>query len=675
MHLNTRSTLNPEQAWALYQAGPAAWAEWVQLNFNNPDARIDFSGTTFTEPALFTNFPFLRNTNFERCVFEQTADFTGATFAGQTNFKDSYFAKSAIFSHLIGTHHYSDLIFQGAVFCSSFKLSASAVFSIPPDFTQTTFQQLFSLAELKIAAVKAPNPDHALRFKRLKQLALENKEFLTAEDFALQEALCKKHLFGIRLLAFKQLKHRIRITWRRLNTPITITSQDNRTTSADPADQQASGENQQRPLFVRHYKKLSSLVLVLVATGLIATGTVDWKTLQNQFQSLSLEKTLPAEWANRLGAEWVALMDAEPQTTPDQTLKPSSLPTFSLDPASTMALYHQGVEQWNLWVRHHAQNPDIKASFSGLTFTQDADFANFLLPPNTLFSGTTFEQTANFQHARFLGTTLFDSAEFKQEANFTLTQFTGRTSFQRARFLEQATFRNAQFIETTSFEQAQFFQELDMQGVHFIAHVSFEQTELSKASNFTHIRFLDTASFANTHFANQASFQSSAFKHIASFRAATFSEDVFFNEATFSRGADFIHVIFLKSSSFRNTIFGGKADFRQSHFTGSSNWQNALFQNQAHLSHSQFNSITSFKEASFRAVSFAETLFSGPVSFRNSQFFERVNFSGSEFFSDAYFTGAYLASPSDIQVATFFANVYQPELQNQNSAHSGNLTK
>jgi len=209
---------------------------WPFANFNFPTGKKNFGGTTFGDgdvsffSATFGDgdVSFLGATfgqgyvSFFSATFGKgDVSFNNATFGdgdvsfyrakfglgafildaaslgvGGYDFSDATFLGRANFANLVNVKAVTLLSFRHASFEGAFTLGSKEMFSCVPDLVGTKTSHHTSLAELKCASNTATHKkifkrsveeDDAERFRRLKELAEQNRDFEKALDFRVEE--------------------------------------------------------------------------------------------------------------------------------------------------------------------------------------------------------------------------------------------------------------------------------------------------------------------------------------------------------------------------------------------------------------------------------------------------------------------------------------------------------
>ena len=245
-----RISLGPEDTVALWIQGREVWNAWVE---NNPDADINFHSVDFNQlrnletinkddwPFANFNFPTGKknfggttfgdgDVSFYRAKFgDGDVSFFDATFGdgdvsfhrakfglgaltldaaslgnGCYSFSDATFLGRASFANLVNVKAVTSLHFRHASFEGAFTLGSKEMFSCVPDLVGTKTSHHISLAELECASNTATHKKifkrsvdegDAERFRRLKELAEQNRDFEKALDFRVEE-MCAARWHG-----------------------------------------------------------------------------------------------------------------------------------------------------------------------------------------------------------------------------------------------------------------------------------------------------------------------------------------------------------------------------------------------------------------------------------------------------------------------------------------------
>jgi len=225
-----RISLGPEEAVALWIQGREVWNAWVEknpiadisflnvdfnqhrnletiniyhwpfANFNFPTGKKNFGGTTFGDGdvSFFSATFGDGDVSFYRAKFGLGAFILDAASlgVGGYDFSDATFLGRANFANLVNVKAVTLLSFRHASFEGAFTLGSKEMFSCVPDLVGTKTSHHTSLAELKCASNTATHKkifkrsveeDDAERFRRLKELAEQNRDFEKALDFRVEE--------------------------------------------------------------------------------------------------------------------------------------------------------------------------------------------------------------------------------------------------------------------------------------------------------------------------------------------------------------------------------------------------------------------------------------------------------------------------------------------------------
>ena len=210
--------------------------DWPFANFNFPTGKKNFGGTTFGDGDVsffgatfgdgdvsFFDAKFGDgNVSFDRAKFgDGGVSFSDATFGdgdvsfyrakfglgaltldaaslgnGCYSFSDATFLGRASFANLVNVKAVTSLRFRHASFEGAFTLGSKEMFSCVPDLVGTKTSHHISLAELECASNTATHKKifkrsvdegDAERFRRLKELAEQNRDFEKALDFRVEE--------------------------------------------------------------------------------------------------------------------------------------------------------------------------------------------------------------------------------------------------------------------------------------------------------------------------------------------------------------------------------------------------------------------------------------------------------------------------------------------------------
>ena len=197
---------------------------WPFANFNFPTGKKNFCKVNFgIGEVSFENAVFGDGyVSFDRATFgDGDVSFYNATFGeggvwfyrakfgpgaftldaaslgvGGYDFSDATFLGGANFANLVNVKAVTLLSFRHASFEGAFTLGSKEMFSCVPDLVGTKTSHHTSLAELKCASNTATHKkifkrsveeDDAERFRRLKELAEQNRDFEKALDFRVEE--------------------------------------------------------------------------------------------------------------------------------------------------------------------------------------------------------------------------------------------------------------------------------------------------------------------------------------------------------------------------------------------------------------------------------------------------------------------------------------------------------
>jgi hypothetical protein len=154
--------------------------------------KLDFSGAFFDESSL----------SFSSARLDARLNFSEVTLgAYRYNFEDVEFGERANFRWLIDADKVIEFSFQRAAFNNSFEISAESRFGCVIDLLGTKVTHQVSLQDLRCMLQKkycyesrwwgtplwAADPQDADRFRRLKELALSNRNNAQAIEFGIQE--------------------------------------------------------------------------------------------------------------------------------------------------------------------------------------------------------------------------------------------------------------------------------------------------------------------------------------------------------------------------------------------------------------------------------------------------------------------------------------------------------
>ena len=225
-----RISLGPEEAVALWIQGREVWNAWVEknpiadisflnvdfnqhrnletiniyhwpfANFNFPTGKKNFGGTTFGDGdvSFFSATFGDGDVSFYRAKFGLGAFILDAASlgVGGYDFSDATFLGRANFANLVNVKAVTLLSFRHASFEGAFTLGSKEMFSCVPDLVGTKTSHHISLAELECASNTATHKKifkrsvdegDAERFRRLKELAEQNRDFEKALDFRVEE--------------------------------------------------------------------------------------------------------------------------------------------------------------------------------------------------------------------------------------------------------------------------------------------------------------------------------------------------------------------------------------------------------------------------------------------------------------------------------------------------------
>jgi hypothetical protein len=161
------------------------------VSFNDTtfgDGYVSFSDTTFSDGDV----------SFYRAKFGLGAFILDAASLGNGgyNFSDATFPGRASFANLVNVKAVTSLEFRHASFERAFTLGSKEMFSCVPDLVGTKTSHHISLAELKCASntathkkffQRSTDEGDAERFRRLKELAEQNRDFEKALEFRVEE--------------------------------------------------------------------------------------------------------------------------------------------------------------------------------------------------------------------------------------------------------------------------------------------------------------------------------------------------------------------------------------------------------------------------------------------------------------------------------------------------------
>ncbi len=215
-----------------------------------------------------------------------------------------------------------------------------------------------------------------------------------------------------------------------------------------------------------------------------------------------------------------------------------------------------------------------KASFSGVTFAQDA-----------IFWGTAFNNSS-FEKAHFLGQADFSNATFDQ-ADFSGCKFSQPAFFNGAIFKYNVSFEDAAFAQDAFFNAARFRGSADFNYSQFDSYSYFEATEFDGEALFSDVDFTGAVDFSAATFSGQANF------------IRTRLTEPYFGDAIFYGPAQFGLASFSGLSSFGGTLFADEASFALARFSHAAYFSGAVFQDLALFGLTRFEDIATFQEARF----------------------------------------------------------------------------
>lgn len=275
-------------------------------------------------------------------------------------------------------------------------------------------------------------------------------------------------------------------------------------------------------------------------------------------------------------------------------------------------------QRFNLAIERKWKAEDF--DFSGVYFSDSANFRSWVFAKDADFSNATFNGKADFSTSQFRGKAEFRAATFHGYANFGSIWFHEEVVFSEANFNQQAVFAYAKFEQKAGFHFSWFHQRADFGSSVFNAAALFNSTEFKKESYFYKAKFLQPVEFNNAKFAEEACFYSVKFDDKAAFGGAKFDGVADFNDAEFKSTADFGLAEFAGQTRFFTTNFAGEADFKAATFKEMTNFMSAKFGKNADFGSANFNSPVYFDNASF----------AGDAGFSHATFKDVARFSSNE---------------------------------------------
>ena len=193
------------------------------------------------------------------------------------------------------------------------------------------------------------------------------------------------------------------------------------------------------------------------------------------------------------------------------------------------------------------------ASFLGAQFNEAVSFRDAQFNKIVRFGNTQFERNAHFQNARFSGErsdfrntrfsgralfpyaifskkgTLFINTEFNRIAEFRSVQFNGATNFRNAQFKGIARFKDTQFKVWARFIAAQFEELADFTSPGNNDEIDAFQNEI----HFDGAEFLDDVNFNNRKFRQETSFNNCTFHKAPRFHGCQLHQETDFTDVRF----------------------------------------------------------------------------------------------------------------------------------------------
>jgi hypothetical protein len=183
----------------------------------------DFSAVAFLKPVDFHGATFSEDAVFDKAVFSQSADFPSAKFKDSASFDDAEFLARANFLQTLfrGRTSFRNVTFKGPAEFSAAQARAAfglsgAHFAQVPSFHDASFREPPSLDNMTIAdplslfpsqggngrsdprpaflrMMRAcGDPECAARYRRLRKLAAETRDYEREREFFAQELRCRR---------------------------------------------------------------------------------------------------------------------------------------------------------------------------------------------------------------------------------------------------------------------------------------------------------------------------------------------------------------------------------------------------------------------------------------------------------------------------------------------------
>lgn len=279
--------------------------------------------------------------------------------------------------------------------------------------------------------------------------------------------------------------------------------------------------------------------------------------------------------------------------------------------------------------------------FSGVYFSEAANFRGQVFTTDADFSGATFMGKADFSSARFVGKADFRSVTFASRVSFDSVWFKDEVVFSDVNFNQQAVFAHARFEQKAGFHFSWFHQRADFGSGMFQSNALFNSTEFKQEAYFYKAKFAGDATFGNAKIAEEACFYGAQFQGRAEFDSAQFSAPADFNAAEFKSEAGFGQAEFASQAGFFSTQFAEDANFQMANFKETANFISSSFAGNACFGYSKFASTAAFANAVFTAdADFSLANFNGETDFASTQFQENAQFSQTNFGGKTYFSNA-----------------------------------
>ncbi|RME03434.1 MAG: hypothetical protein D6805_06455 [Planctomycetota bacterium] len=195
-------------------------------------------------------------------------------------------------------------------------------------------------------------------------------------------------------------------------------------------------------------------------------------------------------------------------------------------------------------------------------------FKESRLHRDALLNETFFSKKAEFRFLEISGRASFSSVTFHQEANFYRAKFLGSTFFLGTRF------QDVTFVNTTFGDQAFFSFDKN----------TLEERNRQNMSNKHEVplMFVSTfegkADFTNALFYQKTIFENIFFQEFVRFKNTYFAEEISFQNSCFSKGADFQGVYCAMELDFTNALFQDYVNFDSANINRRLNLTNAVIQ-------------------------------------------------------------------------------------------------